>query len=191
MLNECDNKQIAHVAVKTPPFWKYKPTLWFVRLKAQFDLAKISNDTSKFNYVLSAVELDILNSVSDLVVKPPEKGKYEVLNKTSNRVTLGKHLDFISQFSTDIRHVLGSDNSAADALSRINALNLSTTDLQHLADSQTKDEELKTLISSNDLSIKLKPLKMGNALEIFCDVSGEKVRPYVPEELRFEVFRSS
>ncbi|GFS79252.1 transposon Tf2-9 polyprotein [Nephila pilipes] len=61
---------------------------------------------------------------------------------------------------------------------------------QDLADSQTKDEELKTLISSNDLSIKLKPLKMENALEIFCDVSREKVWPYVPEELRFEVFRS-
>ncbi|GFX19639.1 transposon Tf2-9 polyprotein [Trichonephila clavipes] len=90
----------------------------------------------------------------------------------------------------DIRHVSGSDNSVADALSRINALNLSTTDLQHLADSQIKDQELKTLISSNDLSIKLKPLKMGNALEIFCDVSREKVQPYVPEELRFEVFRS-
>ncbi|GFT96827.1 transposon Tf2-6 polyprotein [Trichonephila clavipes] len=101
-----------------------------------------------------------------------------------------RHLDFISHFSTDVRHVSGSDNSVADALSRINALNLSTTDIQHLADSQTKDEELKTLISSNDLSIKLKPLKMGNALEIFCDVSREKVRPYVPEELRFEVFRS-
>ncbi|GFV27377.1 hypothetical protein TNCV_3795721 [Trichonephila clavipes] len=31
---------------------------------------------------------------------------------------------------------------------------------------------------------------MGNALEIFCDVSREKVRPYVSEELHFEVFRS-
>ncbi|GFV92959.1 integrase catalytic domain-containing protein [Trichonephila clavipes] len=31
---------------------------------------------------------------------------------------------------------------------------------------------------------------MGNALEIFCDVSREKVLPYVPEELRFEVFHS-
>ncbi|GFT03110.1 uncharacterized protein NPIL_305161 [Nephila pilipes] len=101
-----------------------------------------------------------------------------------------RHLDFISQFSSDIGHVSGSDNSVADALSRINALNLSTTDLQHLADSQTKDEELKTLISSNDLSIKLKPLKMGDALEIFCDVSREKVLPYMPEELHFEVFRS-
>ncbi|GFX44938.1 transposon Tf2-9 polyprotein [Trichonephila clavipes] len=101
-----------------------------------------------------------------------------------------RHLDFILKFSTDIRHVSGSDNSVADALSRINALNLSTTDLQHFSNSQTKDEELKTLISSNDLSIKLKSLKMGNALDIFCDVSRDKVRPYVPEELRFEVFRS-
>ncbi|GFU40357.1 retrovirus-related Pol polyprotein from transposon 297 [Trichonephila clavipes] len=96
------------------------------------------------------------------------------------------------EFSTDIRHVSGSDNSVAEALSRINALNLSTTDLQHLADSQTKDEELKTLISSNDLSIKLKLLKMGNALEIFCDVSREKrhtvspIQPFAPTIERFQ-----
>ncbi|EFN71769.1 Uncharacterized protein F44E2.2, partial [Camponotus floridanus] len=29
-----------------------------------------------------------------------------------------RHLDFIGQFSTDIRHVSGSDNVVADALSR-------------------------------------------------------------------------
>ncbi|GFX44723.1 hypothetical protein TNCV_2428071 [Trichonephila clavipes] len=75
---------------------------------------------------------------------------------------------------TDIRHVSGSDNSVADALSKINALNLSTTDFHHFAYSQNKDDELKTLISSNNLSIKLKPLEMGYALEIFCDVSREK-----------------
>ncbi|GFT00435.1 hypothetical protein TNCV_1981701 [Trichonephila clavipes] len=100
------------------------------------------------------------------------------------------HLDLISQFSTDIRHVSGSDNSVSDSLSRINALNVSTTNLQHLGDSQTKDEELKTLISSNKSFIKLKPLKLGNALEFFRDVSREKVRPYVTEEFCFEVFRS-
>ena len=30
-----------------------------------------------------------------------------------------RHLDFISQFSTDIRHVSGSNNVVAEALSRI------------------------------------------------------------------------
>ncbi|GFU04182.1 integrase catalytic domain-containing protein [Trichonephila clavipes] len=31
---------------------------------------------------------------------------------------------------------------------------------------------------------------MGNTLDVFCDVSREKVRPYVPEEPHFVVFRS-
>ena len=37
-----------------------------------------------------------------------------------------RHLDFISQFTLDIRHVKKADNPAADALSRIetNALQL-------------------------------------------------------------------
>ncbi|GFR03275.1 transposon Ty3-I Gag-Pol polyprotein [Trichonephila clavata] len=81
MPNECDSNQISHVAVKPPPFWKHNPALWFVRLEAQFELAKILNDTTKFNYVLSAVESDILNSVSDLTLKPPENGKYDALKK--------------------------------------------------------------------------------------------------------------
>ncbi|GFQ82487.1 uncharacterized protein TNCT_248851 [Trichonephila clavata] len=81
MPNECDGNQISHVAVKPPPFWKHNPALWFVRLEAQFELAKILNVTTKFNYVLSAVESDILNSVSDLVLKPPENGKYDALKR--------------------------------------------------------------------------------------------------------------
>ncbi|GFQ66359.1 uncharacterized protein TNCT_152951, partial [Trichonephila clavata] len=62
-------------------FWKHNPALWFVRLEAQFELAKILNDTTEFNYVLSAVESDILNSVSGLVLKPLENGKYDALKK--------------------------------------------------------------------------------------------------------------
>jgi cleavage and polyadenylation specificity factor subunit 1 len=33
-----------------------------------------------------------------------------------------KHLDFISQFTTDIRHISGQENIVADALSRIEAI---------------------------------------------------------------------
>ncbi|GFX44936.1 uncharacterized protein TNCV_3429851 [Trichonephila clavipes] len=81
MPNECDGNQISHVAVKPPPFWKHNPVLWFVRLEVQFELAQILNFTTKFNYVRSAVDSDILNSVSDLILKPPENGKYEALKK--------------------------------------------------------------------------------------------------------------
>lgn len=73
--------QVAPVAVKPPPFWKGDPALWFARLEAQFELARITTDSTKFNHVLSAIESDILHSVSDLVLRPPAENKYEALKK--------------------------------------------------------------------------------------------------------------
>ena len=43
------------------------------------------------------------------------------LSSTSTRYSPRtiRHLDFISQFTTDIRHIKGADNRVADALSRV------------------------------------------------------------------------
>ena len=52
-----------------------------------------------------------------------------------------RHLDFIAQFTADIRHISGKDNVVADALSRIDALTIeSTIDYALMADEQTDDE---------------------------------------------------
>lgn len=60
-----------------------------------------------------------------------------------------RHLDFVSQFTTDIQHVAGLDNRAADALSRINDIELpiilSTEDI---AREQQTDEELHNLLQA-------------------------------------------
>jgi cleavage and polyadenylation specificity factor subunit 1 len=53
-----------------------------------------------------------------------------------------RHLDYISQFTTDIRHVAGADNVVADALSRIEEVN-SPMDYQALAVAQQRDQELR------------------------------------------------
>ena len=56
-----------------------------------------------------------------------------------------RHLDYISQFTSDIRHVPGSDNAVADALSRlpVNALHTGNTttiiDFQAMAAAQLED----------------------------------------------------
>lgn len=73
--------EISHVAVKPPLFWKSNPSLWFVRLEAQFSLSRINVDDTKFNYVVAALDSDILSSVSDILVRPPATGKYEALKK--------------------------------------------------------------------------------------------------------------
>lgn len=79
--NTPETSQLARVAVKPPPFWKANPELWFARLESQFSLASITVDETKFNYVISAVDSDILNSVSDIILKPPETEKYKTLKE--------------------------------------------------------------------------------------------------------------
>jgi cleavage and polyadenylation specificity factor subunit 1 len=57
------------------------------------------------------------------------------------------HLDFVSQFTTDIRHISVQDNVVADTLSRVESV---TAPLSYnaLAASQEGDDELRTLLGS-------------------------------------------
>jgi cleavage and polyadenylation specificity factor subunit 1 len=56
------------------------------------------------------------------------------------------HLDFIAQFTTDIRHVSGQDNVVVDALSRVESVT-SPPSRDALAASQDGDNELRTLLA--------------------------------------------
>eukprot|EP00794_Sanderia_malayensis_P013556 gene13556-biopygen10821 len=102
-----------------------------------------------------------------------------------------RHLDFISQFSTDIRHVKGSFSNAADALSRIeiNSLTPSTPsfDLIQLATAQQDDPELSTLHESTSLNLQAVSLPFSTG-SIICDVSTTHPRPYVPTSFRRRIF---
>ncbi|GFV04133.1 retrovirus-related Pol polyprotein from transposon 17.6 [Trichonephila clavipes] len=65
--------------------------------------------------------------------------------------------DFISQFSTDIRYTKGSDNTVADALSRIEIDEISPTviNFKEFASAQSDDEELQKILNSNDSSLEI------------------------------------
>lgn len=107
-----------------------------------------------------------------------------------------RHLDFILQFTADIRHVKGTDNAAADALSRIgaNALNLDSSppviDFKAMATAQLDDPELIRLQSSpSSLTLKAVPLAMADTT-IMCDTSTGVSRPFVPAGFRRAIFDS-
>lgn len=74
-------QHVDRVAVRLPPFWRNNPVVWFVQLEAQFSLSGITTDLTKFNYVLSYVDSDILQHVADFIAKPPTTGKYEGLKQ--------------------------------------------------------------------------------------------------------------
>lgn len=100
-----------------------------------------------------------------------------------------RHLDFISQFTTDLQHISGKDNIVADALSRIEEL-VQPVDLEKIAQSQTTDDELKQILNG-DMSLKLTVTAIpGTRMELYCDKSTQTPRPYVPAGLRKQIFDS-
>ncbi|GFT87928.1 transposon Tf2-6 polyprotein [Trichonephila clavipes] len=104
-----------------------------------------------------------------------------------------RHLDFISQFSTDIRYTKGSDNTIADALSRIEIDEISPTviNFKEFASTQSDDEELQKILNSNDSSLEIEkhyfPLE---DVTLYCDMSQKQPRPFVPKSMRQLIFKA-
>lgn len=95
-------------------------------------------------------------------------------------------LGFISQFSTDIRHIKGTDNVVADAMSRVEAVSI-MDDYASLALAQQNDDELRHLRHNSSLKIVTTPIP-GSNISILCDISTGKPRPYLPSQHRRAAF---
>ncbi|BHF66544.1 hypothetical protein SprV_0200956500 [Sparganum proliferum] len=101
------------------------------------------------------------------------------------------HLDYISQFTTDIRHIDGTKNEVADMLSRPSLLSLQLShgiDLCAMAAEQQRvgcpgDESVSGLL------LKDVPLTTGSGT-ILCDVSTPFHRNFVPASMRQAVFQT-
>ena len=102
-----------------------------------------------------------------------------VLNSRSDRYSRQQvhHLDYISQFTSNIRHVNGVDNVVADALSRIetNAL-LSgqppSLDFAAIAKTQAHDPQLQALQSPSSSTLVVEPVTIPDYdFPLFCDTS--------------------
>ena len=124
--------------------------------------------------------------------KPLTYSLYTKSNKYSPRQL--RHLDYISQFTNDIRHIQGKDNPVADALSRVqlNAIQLPPIlNLEEMATAQDDCEFLST--ESPHHSLTLQPFPLPHSTHsIICDVShGHGTpRPVVPPSFRRLVFNA-
>ncbi|GFT83405.1 transposon Tf2-8 polyprotein [Trichonephila clavipes] len=146
------------------------------------ELLAIYSAIRHFRYMLEARDFTVFTDHKPLTYAFRQKS-----DKCSPRQI--RQLNFISQFTTNIVHIPGSDNIAADVLSRVSAFTFpSQIDYDCIAETQQTDQELNTLIASGT-SLELKKVTFPNSsTEIMCDLSTGTARPYIPKQHRQDVF---
>ncbi|GBN95167.1 Retrovirus-related Pol polyprotein from transposon opus [Araneus ventricosus] len=100
--------------------------------------------------------------------------------------------DLISQYSTDIRHVQGSQNIVADALSRIEVDSITKSPILNFKEfsrAQKDDSDIQKFLHNDAsfLQLELKPWQTSNC-NLLCDTSIGVPRPFVPTSFRKLIF---
>lgn len=155
------------------------------------ELLAIYQSVKYFRHMLEGRPFAIFTDHKPLIFAFNQKS-----SKASPRVT--RQLNFISQFTTDIRHIKGKENIIADLLSRtIIDTGLSEIDqvdkkpieidYHEIADHQMSDE-LKQLQENQSLEIKLLQLP-DSSKKLYCEVSTGRIRPYIPTNFRENIFK--
>jgi hypothetical protein len=70
---------VYRAAVRLPPFWPKRPALWFAQTEAQFELAGITSERTKYSHVISQLDHRYAAEVADIITSPPERDQYTTL----------------------------------------------------------------------------------------------------------------
>ncbi|XP_045502775.1 uncharacterized protein LOC123699789 [Colias croceus] len=68
------------ITSRIPDFWKKSPKIWFIQTEAVLSPQKMS-DEAKYQIVISKLTPEVIEQVTDILISPPETGKYEKLKR--------------------------------------------------------------------------------------------------------------
>lgn len=114
------DQQVSAVSLKLPEFWINSPEVWFARVEAQFGTKNITEDQTKYDYTVSALDFRTAEEIQGLLINPPDKNKYIAI-KTALIKAFGKSQ---AQKDAELLNLGGlGDRRPTALLRKINALN--------------------------------------------------------------------
>ncbi|GFW42862.1 transposon Tf2-6 polyprotein [Trichonephila clavipes] len=183
------NQAILHEYLKGSKKNDKTKILWTEEAKENFE--KCKQDLAKatlLSFPDPDLQLALFTDASNFAIGSVSQANYICLSSKNEKASPRQlhHLQYISQFSTNICHIKGQDNLVADAFSRIEAITV--IDYDTIADKQTQDAELQQLMRSNS-SVKFKSCTLPSGKTLWCDISTSNIRPYIPKQFRQQIFQ--
>lgn len=75
-----EDVEVISVKARIPQFWRDKPRLWFAQFETMVANQKTS-DENKFCLVVAQLEKTDVEQISDIIMSPPNTGRYEQIKK--------------------------------------------------------------------------------------------------------------
>ena len=73
--------EVQAVSVKLPEFWPDDPEVWFIRVEAQLRSRAITQDQTRFDYVVAALDNREIVEIKAVLTNPPQQDKYNTIKK--------------------------------------------------------------------------------------------------------------
>jgi hypothetical protein len=66
------DQHVAHVAFKIPDFWPHDPTTWFRKMESKFRICNITQSSTKYDHLLSALPTEVCSNINDSLLEIDE-----------------------------------------------------------------------------------------------------------------------
>ena len=73
--------EVQAVSLKLPQFWPADPDLWFAQAEAEFTLRNITDEKTKYSYLVAALPQETARRVRDVLKTPPAEDRYVKLKR--------------------------------------------------------------------------------------------------------------
>lgn len=140
--------QLNAVSIKLPEFWTRSPEVWFAKVEAQFNTKGITQDQTRYDYIVSTLDINTAEEIQSLLVSPPPTDKYNHLKRTLIK-TFGKSQ---SQKDTELLNLNGLGDKRPTALLRkINALNDDPKTLKRALFLMNLPTDIRSILAGQDI----------------------------------------